>query len=531
MTSTDTLERISQVLKLLHAISKDEIGDDVKPVVQKAVKAASNLWDVMKNIHMLNYAERDWNSRVAKATDVVRFTSLLQDDAGATGILMAKKIVSYLYTEEDVDNLLLKNSWNDLYYTIKWVGQLDAALKPLVITELYQKMQSKGSNKLPVVLLLGKHSKDLPDGTDVRTQLEGDCRKYLKQIATEIELKNYDYCLCTVVDDWSEEIAPGLVALFDIISLDSFMLLIQFSQESQRKENINVCCHLMDVLVRSLEEKSMLDSPQALHLWAHAKYIKQHTSLLDKVVKETELVYKQALDKLVKMKANLFKHYINYVTDDNKQKLSQMLELNPHLASIVFELVVWYCNGDLERMAKLLPVARIASKFFNDASILQLLHTQILGLQQTNKFEAFCLYNEFHLLKKLHVVEAPACVRLLLRSSKDHQQLRLVNKMLGGALIVLDNHATFSSIDELNEQLCTATVDQDTALTNFCFKIAEDKCELKLGAPAPGFVTMREKWWIIKPVNEHFVQICNTNSKISLNAKFNSSLSSILYNY
>lgn len=208
-------------------------------------------------------------------------------------------------------------------------------------------------------------------------------------------------------------------------------------------------------------------------------------------------------------------------------KINELHIQNPHLQSIVAEFVVWYCKGDLKKILNIFEVTKAIGRAEVVQSILSQLHCELVRSQQTDTFEAFCLFNEVK--RCLNSVQddkapleqlkgkAPVCLRLLLAS--DHSPLRLVNKFFNAPLCVQHEKVLCCSRPVRDgEETCTAKVHPDTALTSFSFR-PEDTC-WKLEASATDGVA-KVAWigtqWKLKAVDEHHVKIFNDDGNVFLN--------------
>jgi hypothetical protein len=144
----------------------------------------------------------------------------------------------------------------------------------------------------------------------------------------------------------------------------------------------------------------------------------------------------------------------------------------------------------------------------------------MLKFQQTNTFEAFCLFNlvkqcmEVDNYKSLQPhwkrsfeqlkAKAPACLRLLLW---DQDQVQLVNKFFDSTLCIQHEKIICSSSSSEKKIFCSTSVDRDTALTTFSFKSG------KMDASSLETITANAKEprigskWRLKAVDETHVKI------------------------
>jgi hypothetical protein len=159
--------------------------------------------------------------------------------------------------------------------------------------------------------------------------------------------------------------------------------------------------------------------------------------------------------------------------------------------------------------------------------ILTRLQVEMHKFQQTNTFEAFRLFHEvkyymnLDTYKSLHPkwklafeelkAKAPTCLRLLLWSEGDENQLQIVNKLFDSSLSVHQDRIVCSSASLGKELHCSATVDPDTALTTFSFKSGAKCCKLDATAMEDNYYDAKQPWtgtpWKLKAVDDYHVKI------------------------
>lgn len=414
---------------------------------------------------------------------------------------------------------LIGNDKENLISGIGWVEYLDADLQPLACDTLYNSIMLRGFTDQPVmVLLLLKHIRNLPVGIldDVRTQLQIFSRSIIDRFVEAIKQNDYEaYSNEFGVFDFY---MPAIVSQFDIQNVDSVLLLIKYNCYQIKFDTYyfhnNISLALVSTIFKALEENLLLESEQAMHLYTHAKCI--HNLGSNDGIKFTEL-FTNARKKLTILKTSYFVHYQRYVEDQDKQKLNELHNKNPHLEQITNDFVTWYYNGDSKRTKNLYAVARIVEDVATKVGIMYQLYMDMVRKKQKDTFDAFFLFNELNVQGQLLEEHAPACVHLLLKSSSDAKQLRLVNKFLDAKLCVLEKRILCCNSDDEDEHLCIATVEPDTALTTFSFKSAgDDTCwQLDASEHPEGVVKVEEKGtkWMIKAVDEDYVKIFTEDGK------------------
>lgn len=223
---------------------------------------------------------------------------------------------------------------------------------------------------------------------------------------------------------------------FDINKVDSVLLLIQYSAYSAKflqRTDDNACLCIIKELLKAFEENFLLDSEQALLLWAHVIFVMQQ---IQPESKELLKLFESPLEKLSKIKIRLLALYQRYYVEaQDKQKLQDLHARNPDLLKIIVEKFVayWYYNGELQRTKILLESVNCFNDRLSKYAVLGQLHVEMFRWQHLDTFEAFYLYTQ---LKKnnlpldylpipkeqLRRFKPPACVLLLLSCSPDAKQ-------------------------------------------------------------------------------------------------------------
>lgn len=94
---------------------------------------------------------------------------------------------------------------------------------------------------------------------------------------------------------------------FDVGNLESVLLLINFSEELVRRMYYKFSLCVINTLLKTFEENLLLDSENALHLWAHMLHIKFSCDT-------NHELFKGITEKLKMMKPILLlRHYQSYV--------------------------------------------------------------------------------------------------------------------------------------------------------------------------------------------------------------------------
>lgn len=304
-------------------------------------------------------------------------------------------------------------------------------------------------------------------------------------------------------------------------------------------------CYLNDVLLKTLTAFSLLDSEQAMHLYAHCKFIsckEEDHAGWKYVPKDVQKLCVDAVEKLSKHKISFFQHYQVYFEDQDKQKIANLHRVNKHLKSMVPEFITWYSNGDVGRIKTIFEAAKATSNLNRFGlpgvaeQIMTQLCTEIDRLEFMYTFEAVSLFSDNKLFLSSHKFEreclfikntkdyfedlqskAPNCLRLLLGS----KHLRLVNKFFGTPLCVQHERilCSTSSQDGERHEVCSVVVDPDTALTTVSFKFDDNVCKLDASAldnVASG--TSSGTLWRIRAVDKHHVKISTVDGNLKFPA-------------
>jgi hypothetical protein len=225
--------------------------------------------------------------------------------------------ISIGFIEEVLALVCGANNLHDLTSAIMWAGLMNA-MQPRLYDAIYEQFKARGFTGRPQVLLLRSRIKCLPAAgvpDDVRAQLDAEFGRIVEQVAEGVKKKDYSLSIeINEIDAKSSysgkrilnEVVAAVVQKFETFTLANTLLLIQYSMGLPKIEN---CCFLIDALLKELESRSLLDSEMALHLWSHAKHVKEESSIWKGVRADVQKLCTDALDKLSKYKQNFFMHY------------------------------------------------------------------------------------------------------------------------------------------------------------------------------------------------------------------------------
>jgi hypothetical protein len=182
---------------------------------------------------------------------------------------------------------------------------------------------SKATLTNPKVLLLHRRSKELPmvfRNDDMLSQLDADFERFVDRIAEGVKKnenslsdKIYEMDESVECELIGSETIVAVVGKFEACTLEQTLLLIQYSIHLPRLKK-QLC--FINSLLRNLEARNLLDSELSLHVWVHAKYIKEEDPDWKDVRRDALKLCTDALDKLEGYKSNFFRHYQKCIEDD-----------------------------------------------------------------------------------------------------------------------------------------------------------------------------------------------------------------------
>lgn len=162
---------------------------------------------------------------------------------------------------------------------------------------------------------------------------EDDCHAILDCLVEEIKNREYQY-LCQKLNDREVffHFLPAIVRRFDLRNLENFLTLIEYSQQYFVRQ-MRAESRLLVILLKTLEELMLLDSLQAMNLWAVAKTSldnRQQSRIPDEDDDDEEVEndehqrevqvqlhqLKLVVDTLAKRKSRLLLQYQRLVEDD-----------------------------------------------------------------------------------------------------------------------------------------------------------------------------------------------------------------------
>jgi hypothetical protein len=293
---------------------------------------------------------------------------------------------------QEIDSLV-----EDLTNSIDFVDRLDTNLKPDAYRALYEKISLNNQTNVPQMLLLQRRIDLLKDpGTNLnetKKNLDADCRKIISRIVKGIGQKDYSisrYITKKLDDAVLNDNMVKIVREFYNGTLENTLLLIAYSNGLSSSSN---ACFLINALLKELEKRQLLESVDAMNLWAHARFAgeEENWSNLEAC---TQKLCTDAIVKLDLYKETLYGHYKKYVENSDKHTIQDLHKSNWHLRSIVRDFVYWYYNGEVDRTQNLLAASNAIQDYVAVGRILSQLHEEMAESDQLNSFGAFKLFNQ-----------------------------------------------------------------------------------------------------------------------------------------
>jgi hypothetical protein len=236
-----------------------------------------------------------------------------------------EEMLKLVYIGTDADNLKK---------AINFVQIFDCRHHAKAYNALYEDVKFKEHTDQPEMLLLQKKFNQigLPVISTVlvdtiKTQVNADCRKIISRIVKEIKEKDQSLSIYVAkeldIALLNDNIGKIVQEFFKGTTIQDFLLLIQYSLRLPYMSNQ---CFLIDAVLKELEKRKLLESVQAMHIWAHAMYQKKEQSVGSSqlILASTQKLCTDAIEKLSLNKEKFFGHYQIYVEDANKQKIKDL---------------------------------------------------------------------------------------------------------------------------------------------------------------------------------------------------------------
>ena len=509
-TKRGTVERLENVLLELQAISKlDLVDKDQLLLLEKSIEYVATVRSNLK------HSQVQWVVEIVQEKKWLEATEWMQEIyRKAVCSEIVESVLVLVYEGEDLDNLTC---------AIKWVDTLDASLRPGAFKMLYKLIKAKKHINQPQVLLLWRRVEDLPDLDNIQGQLIDD---YYRIMENSVEGVLQMDCALGV------KISPEDVSILKVAAecfvekgfdgtLESWLPLIRFSENLSQPENQVA---MMEALTKALVDRSLLDSELALTLYVHVKSIKYKTEWDSDSLNDISQLYHSVLQELEQHEDIILQHYQQYVDDEDKNKIKNLHEQNPHLLRVAKYFVGWYFRDmDLKRSVTLLRAAKAIQcprvvfhfLFELDTMICYDDFGSLYIRNQIKNFDSPGFHEEYAAwLKKVESdpFEAPRCFRQIL----DEQPMRVVNKFFGSALCVQQQQVfCCNSLEAEQQGVFGASFDPNTALTTFSIELDGNSWELQASAE-DGIARVAEEGtkWMFKTQDQLYIKIFTAEGKV-----------------
>lgn len=416
---------------------------------------------------------------------------------------------------------------------IDFVQIFDSCHHAQAYKALYDDVKFKNHTEEPEMLLLQKKIRQdqmMGPMDETKKLVDADCCKIISRIVKGIQQEDYSISLYinkTIDESVLDDNIATIVREFFTGTLESCVLLLQYSQQLCYFSNR---CFVIDALLKELEKQQLLNSEQAMHLWAHANFTTEDTNWT-RVKASTKKLCTDALEKLSPNKQHhFFKHYQKYIDFPSKQVIRDLHFSNPHLCSIVHDFAIFYYNGNVVKTQNLLEAANAMPHYLASGSILSVMHKKMAQSDQLDTFETFRLFNIVKCKMSLSNYDsiradqkkpleqlkenASACVhQLLWPEGASASEFQLVNKFYNATLSVHQDNSVvcFDSRDKRSNQTWKITIDEETSMLT----LTHVQKSLQLGTRnnLPCLVQTGVVWRV-KVVDQDYLKIfCGINGK------------------
>lgn len=288
-----------------------------------------------------------------------------------------KNAILFAYS---VDTNLKAEVYKVLYDNIK-LYNLTSAPEILLLQKSIDKMQASG-------LLLEYYSL-----ITIKMQVDADCSKIIEEIVEGIKKKDYSISIYITESVDRRILAYNMLKIAGRFATGSLENTLQLIEYSIKMSYIPNQCFVIDALFTVLKKRNLLDTEQAMHLWAHAKYTSEESTNFTSIETSTQELCTDAVKTLSPYNKTLYQFYQRYVEGPDKPKLRDLHTRNPHLFAIVSDFVLFYYKGDGGRLQILLKAANTILYFLPVGRYYSQLHLEMYKWNLLNSFDAFTLYS------------------------------------------------------------------------------------------------------------------------------------------
>jgi len=522
-TNEEKIAYLDGVLSTLSAIFIDA-SDAVISLVDEAKAAIKSLKRVLSQEKVNCVVELIKKGALVKAKNEIKRNFKI------LAVETLEEILNLSYVSKD-------NLKNTIEFVTKAVDS--PRLKFVGYKAIYEEMKFRGHTTEIEILLLQKAVEELKfEGTNFAKtcdELRDDRNKIIDMIVEEIG--NKDSSLSEKINTkLGEEILdlniPHAIDKFFTGKLENMVLIIQYSKKLTKFSN-SIC--IIEATFKQLENINILDSEQALHLWAHAKYTIECEMKFPNIEQNIKNICIETCEKLSRNKVAFFEIYEQYIKNTNKDKLTNLHIENPHLSSILPEFIEYYhSDGNLKNILNLIKAANAITKYDATGALLYNFYKEMEKRHQLATFEAFQLFQELkvttnytnfeksvsegkHFVKDLDALrkKVPKCIKNLLWG--DTKKCRIVNKYFAEPLFSSDgDDKVFTWVPRKwrEEQFWNISIENNSALITFFHnegKTGNSKLEFKTinGVPTATIGASQTEGWMIKAIDDEYIKIFN----------------------
>lgn len=400
-------------------------------------------------------------------------------------------------------------SVKQVQFAIKFTQLVRTELQPEVYKELYESIKLNEWTREPEMLLLQKNIGELlgrisfmdSDNLgldqhileDVKKQVDVDCKNIIIRLIKEIGA-NENSISKRIVDSVGRELLDEniqqIVSEFYSGTWYSTLMLFEYSLGLP----MSTKCFLVYALLNEFKRLNLLESIQAMYLYAFAKDLKRDN--LDQVQLEVQNVCNEVISTLSPFKNTYFQNFQDYFINNEKLNICESHSTHWESESLVKDFVSFYYNCEDKKVHKLIKAAKKSTRCIYAGRILMHLHNEMKKNGTTNSFQALTLFNAVKVTmsssnfcsqsaeaKALFVSlksNAPAWVRQLLWPDGS-SRFKITNKCCPGRYLCTsnDNKLVWKSINDgqvFNEGGWKMSVDKETSLLTIAHP-----CGMELG--------------------------------------------------
>jgi hypothetical protein len=245
----------------------------------------------------------------------------------------------------------------DLGSAIRFVERFREEFHQEAYEALYEDVCLKEHTEMPEILLLQRNMRRILDaGSETMKQLNEDCKKIEDRIVEEIRADECQLSTKLIESTGKSIFLEKLVSIVEEVhfagTVEETLWLIKFSQKLPL---ISISCAIICTLFKVLRAKNLLETIQAMHLWAHLRSLmkEKNFSNVDRI---DQMKCTSTCIELDKNKELYFKIYQEYVEHPFERKVEALYDNNIDLESIQSDFVNFYTTVIMELLKKLVSI-------------------------------------------------------------------------------------------------------------------------------------------------------------------------------